>query len=1007
MALCTTAWSERVPARAYTTQDGLPVNQINDILADSSGFIWFASSEGLTRFDGYEFRTFTTDDGFPSRVITVLLQAHDGSFWLGTNKGLCHFRPNVPGQPKVQGAEFESYIPETSEEVTALRQDHLGRIWCGTVSGLFVINPRDHVPQLRRVRINPDPGEESVIESITEDLNGVIWAAFQVKLFRIVDGSEPEGFSLPRKVRVSSLLADRHGRVWVGTWNGLYLLKQNPHPGDFVEHAWSSTPSVVHTIQALFRSRDGRLWAIGEQGLSGWDENSEEPTFQHYDDPQRLLKNQRLYGMAEDPQGSLWVLTESSGVIRLLRNGISEFGESDGLLSLQVRDVIQDQKRDVLPVTRHHDQSGRLPLYKGTIPYKFENGRFEPIPPLYPSTLTYDGWGERQIAFQSRSGEWWFATGMGLYRYPAVSLDALTRTPPLAVYRKSDGLPSSNIFCIAEDLAGNVWIGTMDPGALSMWVRRTNQILRLDHGSSARSFAPDKRGDMWLGWWVRDGLSRYSRGKLQTLTEQDGLPPGRATDIIFDHLGRMWVTFTGGLAVTDHPFANTVKFRRYSTQDGLANRHLYCIVEGPNHRLYIGSEKGIDELDSATGHIRHFGLQDGLPAEQVWTAASDDKGVLWFGTHRGLIRMQPENRAAIPPDVHLRLVGLRVGGKPWPLSKLGETEVDGLSVDYDHNLFEMNFSDLAFGSAGLVRYQYLLGGSQRAWSPPSSDRTLTLGGLSPGSYTLQVRAVDAKDSLLGAPIMINIGLRPPFWQAWWFRLAVILTMAGLVMLIYHYRVSRLLALQRMRARIASDLHDDVGSGLSQIAIWSDIAIRDQQDRAISGEALDRIATSSRALVDSIGDIVWSVNPRRDTLRELVTRVRYYASEVCSARNIALEFRTPMNDWHRAANSELRHDVFLMAKEAVFNAARHSGCTELSINVEVSSGSLDIWIRDNGCGMSPNGKCGNGLSSMRQRAKQLSGRVEWMPGESCGTTVHCQIPLKSSGLFFRRKDYTNE
>jgi len=178
MLACLAARGDRLPARAYTTQDGLPVNQMNDILADSSGFLWFASDEGLTRFDGYEFHTFTTDDGLPSAAITKLLEARDGSFWLGTNKGLCHFRPHLPGQPagqpKGQSAEFELYVVGTSRFVTALIQDHLGRIWCGTNIGLFILDTRDRTPQMKQVPIDPDPGGQTTIEAITEGPNGVI-----------------------------------------------------------------------------------------------------------------------------------------------------------------------------------------------------------------------------------------------------------------------------------------------------------------------------------------------------------------------------------------------------------------------------------------------------------------------------------------------------------------------------------------------------------------------------------------------------------------------------------------------------------------------------------------------------------------------------------------------------------------------------------------------------------------------------------------------------------------
>ena len=208
-----------------------------------------------------------------------------------------------------------------------------------------------------------------------------------------------------------------------------------------------------------------------------------------------------------------------------------------------------------------------------------------------------------------------------------------------------------------------------------------------------------------------------------------------------------------------------------------------------------------------------------------------------------------------------------------------------------------------------------------------------------------------------------------------------------------------MAVQNLRSRIAFDLHDEVGSGLTQIAIWSELARRNTAQ--VSESHLEQIAASSRSLVDTIGDIIWTVNPQRDSVRELVQRVRYFATEICTARDIDLKFETNSAGLDREANSEIRRDVFLIAKEAVHNAVRHSGCSQIEVRFCIAAERLEMEISDNGRGLPPAATDGNGLASMRQRARSLGGRVEWLRGKALeantGTRVCLRMPLASSLL----------
>jgi len=976
--------ADQLPARAYTTSDGLPVNRMNDILADRLGFLWFASEEGLTRFDGYKFQTFGIADGLPAKSITALLQDRDGSYWLGTAKGLCHF----------DGTAFRLYPLPARNEVNVLFQDHRGRIWCGSLAGLFLLKDGS----LKRIPITPLSGTDQQISAITEDHAGVIWASFLGCLWKMKDGEPPVRFTAKDGIidRISSLLTDAKGRVWVGTWSGLILLKSAPVPGAAVAALWKKKDGLSSgIIHALFRTSDGLLWALSEHGLSSWEEAAPQPVFHVRHDAQGWLSGKNEIA-AEDHQGALWISTETHGVIRVLLNGLTTFGTAEGLLSDKIRDLFEDKDGRLLAVTRIDTPDPALAKrYPSQILYRLNENELRPINPRYPPGLTKPGWGERQIVVQDHLGEWWISTEEGLFRFPAVPLEKLPDTSPIGHYTRRD-LGSDDIFSLHEDRQGNIWASTMGGGGVFRWQRGDAQFkLICSEGGAASVFQDDQAGNVWIGWWNRTDLGRFRNGHLEIFSKTQGLSPGSVTGMIQDHLGRLWVTTGGGLSRIDHPADEHPEIHSYANVNSFAHVPR-CVTEDKNGILYIGTNNGLVEFNPATGEHRHLAMKDGLPSEEILSAFCARDGILWFGTHGGLLRFQPPHRPQ-QTSVPLRIVGLQVGGKPWPIAKLGETSLRNLRLNPGENVLQIEYADLSLGGAGQIQFQSKLDGSRTSWSPPTENRALQFAGLTnPGRHTLFIRAVDVLGKPISEPVSVSFRVMPQFWQTWWFQLLCAAIFSAIVVVIYRYRISRLIAVQKLRSRIAFDLHDEVGSGLTQIAIWSELAR--QNGRHNSDKHLEQIAVSSRALVDTIGDIIWTVNPRRDSVRELVQRVRYFATEICTSCDVRLEFEVNSDGLDREANSEIRRDVFLIAKEAIHNAVRHAACTIIQVRFRILPESLELEISDNGRGLPSGSLPGNGLASMRQRAAALGARIDWTSREGGGTCVRLKTTRVASNLW---------
>jgi signal transduction histidine kinase len=258
-----------------------------------------------------------------------------------------------------------------------------------------------------------------------------------------------------------------------------------------------------------------------------------------------------------------------------------------------------------------------------------------------------------------------------------------------------------------------------------------------------------------------------------------------------------------------------------------------------------------------------------------------------------------------------------------------------------------------------------------------------------------VRAVNADGTTSAAPAIISFTILRPFWQRWWFVSLVALALLALAYAVYRYRKLRQVELERVRKRIATDLHDDIGAGLSRIAVLSEVA-RHEADGSPVKERLSTIAGASRELVDSMSDIVWVINPERDQLRDLTQRMRRFASDVFAARETGLIFRVPGPEQQLKVGADVRRQVFLIFKEAINNVVRHAECATVEVELSVEAQNFALTVRDDGCGFDVNAAGeGNGLASMRMRAQLLGGELHLDSNAGQGTTLILRAPLKAT------------
>ena len=982
LLVCCTARAEQLPVKSYTTADGLARNIINRIVPDRRGFLWFATPEGLSQFDGYQFTNYGTAEGLPDAEVADLLVTRAGEYWVATRKGVARFEPQAA---KSSRPRFTVYAPgddAMERRVASLVEDKSGTIWCASYAGLYrLVRKGDGSVGFEFVDVGlSESALYPRVVAMLADRSGALWVATVIGLLRRGPDGRLDRFTtrqgLPEDI-VTALIEDRQERLWAGTTSGLCRL---PAAGVAAQVFTERDGLASNQVTALLETSDGNLWVGTKGGVSEFS-------------GRRLLAYTTAHGLshpevnalAEDLEGNLWVGGASGGAVKLARGGFVSYSEADGLHRMRIASIFEARSGELVVVSGAED---------GWWIHRFDGKRFHATRPNLPRDAYY-GWSWSQHVVEDRAGEWWLPTGQGLWRFPRVSaIERLAVTTP-KWWGVKDGLPGENVFRIFEDSRGDIWLVTFsrEKTVLAKWERGAGRMVRYPEATGgATAFREDRAGHLWIGFFW-GGLARYRDGRFTFFGAADGVPEGTIPDLHVDQAGRLWVaSFRSGLARVDDPTSPRPRFQRLTTEQGLSSNAIRCITEDGWGRIYLGTGRGVDRLDPRSGRIRHYTTADGLARGEPAVAFRDRHGALWFGTLHGLSRLIPEpERLRQPPPV--LLTSFQAGGAAFPASDLGETQFTIPELGPNRNHLPFGFVGLSYAPGEQLRYQYKLEGADRDWSAPTEQRRVLYAGLAPGSYRFWVRAINSDGTPSPQPAVVAFRVAPPVWRRWWFLANAVLASGVAVYGLHRLRVAQLVAVERVRTPIATDLHDDIGSGLARVGLMSELVLRQLEggDRALAAP-LQRIAALSRELGESMSDIVWSVNPGKDRLQDLTQRMRRYASEGFTARGIGFRFRAPGPEADRKLEPGVRRQVFLIFKEAVNNIIRHSGCTEAVIEFGVEEHQLVLQLRDNGRGLEA-GEAGAsvGLPTMRRRARDLGGELEVVSSPGQGVTITLKAP----------------
>jgi ligand-binding sensor domain-containing protein len=1016
--------AERLPLQIYDASNGLAHDRVRCVLADSRGFLWFCTADGLSRFDGSRFVNYGPEHGLPHPAVEYIVEAEPGVYWVGTVGGLARLQsdsdPSREGrfvalnagsapQPLPERLPFTAYSLGSDAEanhVFALKKDRAGRMWIGTAGGLFVLEPPLHTPSFRRVT-GPSPFGQ--VRALAEGPDGALWIGTLSGLFRrLPDGRIIRDHTVQAGEQIRRLLVDRSGRMWIGhdRWLSLAVPRE---PSTSVSTS-SSTPvtlprcgadsrgaslprapgeacrfETIEGVDAIVRSlsegTDGRVWIGTTGGLIEFDGQG----FRAYSKRQGLT-HETINAIAEDGASTVWIGTDAGGVARLTRKGFVSFKETDGLRHDYVTSISQSR-------------TGRVRVTGGwAVLNEFDGEHFTSrwldFPGRVKEAREYD-------VLEDHTGDLWVGTPGGLLRFPEVSsVGQLDRAKPKATYSMVNGLPGPRVAPSFEDSRGDLWmtayLGT--DRRVVRWQRSTGRFHQYPETDSplvsirGPVFAEDGVGAIWLG--SSRGLARHRDGRFTTVEIGDADRTVAVTALHVDPRRRLWVGTRGaGLYRLDDPAAERPGFTAYAVADGLSSSTVWCLTSDAGGHVYAGTTRGVDRLEPERGQFKHFSVADGLAGSEVITAFRDRGGALWFGTFRGISRFtSPPQTAHGPPTVWLG--GLRIRGVPQGLQLLGQPHLSIGTLAPHQNQVQIDYFGLSPSPGELLTYQYQLEGPHSQWSAPTPERTVNYAELAPGSYRYLVRAVNADGTSSRLPASVTFTILPPVWQRGWFLGTLIVLAIASGYAVHTYRVRRLFEMERLRTRIASDLHDDVGSSLTQISMLSEIVrTRLANPAAQIADPLSRIGTLSRESVDSMSDIVWAIDPVRDLPVHLLQRMRRVANEILGSSGVQVHFMSS-GDASPHLNADVRRHVFLIFKEILNNIARHANASAVSVDVTVTSRQLHFTVADNGRGFdSVSATEGQGLRSMARRASSLGGSLDVTSSAGTGTRVAFTLPVR--------------
>jgi signal transduction histidine kinase/ligand-binding sensor domain-containing protein len=940
-----TSIAQQTNIRKYSIEDGLVNNDVLNIYQDSLGFIWLCTRGGLSRYDGNRFTNYTTGNGLTGDMINAVYEIAPQQFIVAQNSG---------GPRLLYNGAITSFGDDTQITLNRFYKDNSNR--------LLVATDQSGIMYLQNGRFIPVNNGYKISTQRMSKINDSLWIVMQQQEAAQLLTTPFNIYSKPTPLKITTIYTDLQKHTWVGTKKGLMLLAPQQQ---------CNKPIAFALLPALFNLP--------------------------------ILRESYIADMMQDSRGDYWIAT-NTGLVHLKSNGKYQiFTDTDGLPSPSVNCLLEDNQHNMWigtplglakfslnnEVKIFTQKDGLSMKGVGFLAAVTEN-----------KVLLFEDDSIKELDLQERKISVGFLkTDSTLNVYKLNSPDVLAeKTAAALIYKqvKSDSKisnwPVGTYNCVAQVSEG-IFVGAVANKLFTVTNGRVQQQLLLNIPDIISVVVIDKKGVLWAGT-VNSGLYKIALHKCQDTiafkiidTLVSTLPDAHIRALYADKENELWIgTRYQGLVRLLQSAGEKYTIQQYGIDQGLSSDFVRTINRDATENIWAGTMQGIDKLIPQNDGYRvfNFGKVNNIFSQVFDICFLKDGYLLAAGFPYLVYARDVQQDTLKPAAVYIT--------KVYTANADSATNA-GTIVPYNKAQINFEFSAPQFINEKITTYTYrLLGSNDTNWTAAGKSQLVYYASLRPGGYTFEVKAMGF-DGKWGQPAFHRFVVTTPFWQQAWFIILMMAIVALLGYAFYRYRIRQLIRLQKVRNSIATDLHDEIGSNLTNISILSNLSKKNLSQPQQAGEFLQRISEEVAASSQALDDIIWSVNTSHDTLDETVSRMRRYAAELFDAAGISYDLQLNPLFEEKKLTMEQRRDVYLVYKEAVNNIFKHAAATQVIIKINIEQQQLVLQIKDNGKGFDTTKTSARyGLKGMRERVQKWKGKFEISSANNTGTSIKIALPL---------------
>jgi signal transduction histidine kinase/ligand-binding sensor domain-containing protein len=999
-----------------STADGLSHTRVAHIIQGPQGYMWFGTQYGVDRYDGYEFKHFVhdprRDDSLAGTFVTALFRDRDGTIWVACSQVLDRFneKSETFTHYRIDSRDTQS----DDATVVGISQDDLGFLWLSTGRGLHRMDPKTGaLTHFLHDDANPYSLSTNDIKWTGEDRNGQLWVGTANGLDEFDPATGRVLLHIPISDGVGiAFFEDRHGLFWIthASGNGLAQFDRSSNTVRPISFYTQDPPGNSLTgVMGVLEDQDGELW-FGSPGGGILKFDREHQRFLRYrfrgGAPSTPVgAEDEVIALGQDREGEIWAGLHSLG--------LNHFSRRMSAFRVFRHEVEDSNTLDIDFVNAiYADKSGQLWIGNDLGLNRIDpaSGRRE--------LLTF-GLGAKPMVISvtgDAAGAIWFGTfsrGMGRY-------DPVTGSVRLYKHDPNDPTSLSNdeVHKILIDRSGTLWAATDD--GLDRFDATTGRFktYKVDPKSrrsqSYLAVAEASDGTLWLGTHY-SGLHRLDvgTGKMTVfhpvLGDLNSLRDDSVPSVLADDSGLIWAGTLSGLNSFD---PKSGVFRAYDTTNGLAANFVSCILKDPAGFLWMSTTRGISKFDLTRHTFVNYSMADGLPGNNLtgWGSCfRSPNGEMFFAGYPGAVGFDPHSLSENTYLPNVVLTDFQLFGRSVPIGKglaleqsIGYTR--HITLSYEQNVFSLGFSALSYRSPATNRYRYRLEGLNTEWTEVGSDRRRAVYTTLPaGHYVFWVQGASLRGPWTVPGTSLDIDILPPWWQTWWFRATCILIALGIVGTVYHLRLRQMAERYRLRmeervterTRIAQDLHDTLLQGLLSVSLQLAVANGKLTDSEPAKPQYIGILGLLRQVVEESRNAVRGLRKLTAEASTLEQSISGISRDLASGDS-QTALRLTVEGTTRVVRPLIREELYLMVREALANAWRHSRASQIEAVIQYTADLLRVAIRDNGIGIDAAiiecGRSGHyGFSGMRERAERIGAELNVSSALNAGTEIEILVP----------------